>query len=386
MADRIEDLVGTSLIALGVGSALGSESDPEARREATSPEGPDREPSACDDDAGIGQRVDAWQKRHRAIAFGYAVVKKYGEDGGGRLAATVSYFAFFSVFPALLALVAVAGFVLENNPDLRADVVGTAVGQFPVIGKSIADASLAGSGAAVVIGLGGALWAGLGSMLAAQHAFNTVWDVPWHRRPGPVRARLRGLLMFLVIAVGLLAATVLTNLVTELGVPIIARIAIAGANIAVNVGLAYLAFQILTARHLDWGALRPGAVVAGTVFYGLQTVGSFIVSRYVTNAGDTYGTFALVIGLLAWFHLATQATLLAAEINVVRQRKLWPRTLFGASLTDGDRRALAGFQRAAARDERAEPAHPALGPDAGGAETSGVSPDGAGRARLGRRG
>lgn len=309
--------------------------------------------SSTSDSSGLRQRIDAWQKRHRPVAFAYAVVKKYGEDGGGRLAATVAYFAFFSVFPALLALVAIAGFVLEGDPELRRDVVDTAVGQFPVIGDAMSEASLSGSGLALVLGLLGAIWAGLGAMLATEHAFNTVWDVPWYERPDPVRSRLRGLVMFAVIGVGLVGATILTNLATELAVSGGARIAIAAANIGVNIGLAFIAFQILTAKTLDMRHLWPGAVIAGTAFYGLQTAGSLLVSRYVTNASDTYGTFALVIGLLAWFHLAAQVTLLAAEVNVVRNRNLYPRTLFGDDLTEGDERALAGFQRAAAR-------HPAV--------------------------
>jgi YihY family inner membrane protein len=285
----------------------------------------------------------------------YAVVKKYGEDGGGRLASTVAYYSFFSVFPALLALVAIAGFLLDRDPSLRAEVVDTAVGQFPVIGTSIADSSLSGSGPAVAVGVVGALWAGLGAMLASQEALNTVWDVPQYDRPDAIRARLRGLLMFVFIGFGLVAATLLTNAVTDVPVPAGARIGIAVANVAVNVILALLAFQILTAKRLRWADLWPGAVAAGVGFYVLQTLGSVVVRRYVADASDTYGTFALVIGLLTWFHLASQVTLLSAEVNVVRGRRLWPRTLFGDDLTDGDRRALAGFVRAAERREDQAP-------------------------------
>jgi uncharacterized BrkB/YihY/UPF0761 family membrane protein len=45
------------------------------------------------------------------------------------------------------------------------------------------------------------------------------------------------------------------------------------------------------------------------------------------RASATYGTFALVIGLLSWLYLASTVTLLAAELNVVRSRRLWPRSL-----------------------------------------------------------
>jgi uncharacterized BrkB/YihY/UPF0761 family membrane protein len=66
-----------------------------------------------------------------------------------------------------------------------------------------------------------------------------------------------------------------------------------------------------------------------------------------------YGTFALVIGLLAWIYLAAHVVLLAAEVNVVSTRHLWPRSagLFGeAPSTAADREALE--QRAAVEQRR----------------------------------
>lgn len=371
MGDKLDHMIGTALVAAGVRAAITGDERDRREHDAGTPTGHEAgreavrlaassETSLVADGDGTVPRlksmVDRWQRRHATVAFAAAVVKKYGEDGGSRLGATIAYFAFFSVFPAMLALVAVAGFVLQNNDELRADLVDTAVGSFPVIGDSITDASLGGSSVAVVIGVAGALWAGLGAMLAAQHAFNAVWGVPWHERPDAIRSRLRGLVMFAVIALGLVVATVLSNLVTALDLPLLAWLAIAAANVVVNVVMAFLAFQILTARHLRWGDLWPGAVVAGAAFYGLQILGSSLVTRYVAGADDTYGTFALVIGLLTWFHLAAQVTLIAAEINVVRARKLHPRSLFGHALTDADDRALLGHQRAAARHEAAEPA------------------------------
>jgi uncharacterized BrkB/YihY/UPF0761 family membrane protein len=50
--------------------------------------------------------------------------------------------------------------------------------------------------------------------------------------------------------------------------------------------------------------------------------------------------FALVLGLLAWLYLGAQLTIFAAEINVVKARRLWPRSFFADALSDGDRRAL----------------------------------------------
>ena len=53
---------------------------------------------------GLLQRVDGLQQRRRGLGFPFAVMKKFGEDQAGNLAALIAYYAFFSVFPLLLAM------------------------------------------------------------------------------------------------------------------------------------------------------------------------------------------------------------------------------------------------------------------------------------------
>ena len=67
--------------------------------------------------------------------------------------------------------------------------------------------------------------------------------------------------------------------------------------------------------------------MAGIGYTALQFVGSWYVNRTIKGASDTYGTFAVVIGLLAWLYLLGQLAMLAAEVNVVKARRLWPRSL-----------------------------------------------------------
>ena len=60
--------------------------------------------------------VDGWQRRHALGGFPLAVLKKFGEDRASSLAALVAYYAFFSLFPLLLAFVSILGFVLDGQP------------------------------------------------------------------------------------------------------------------------------------------------------------------------------------------------------------------------------------------------------------------------------
>ena len=123
-----------------------------------------------------------FSRRTRFVGFPFAVFKKFGDDDGGRLAALIAYYGFFSLFPLLLVLVSVLGFVLSGHPDLRQNIIDSAFGQFPVIGRSLATGSgvnggLQGSWLSIVVGGATALWAGLGVAQAAQAAMNTVWDI-----------------------------------------------------------------------------------------------------------------------------------------------------------------------------------------------------------------
>ena len=80
-------------------------------------------------------------------------------------------------------------------------------------------------------------------------------------------------------------------------------------------------------------------VLAGLGWLVLQSVGGWYVDRTLAGASSSYGTFALVIGLLSWLWVGSQLLLVAAEANVVLRRRLWPRSLSG-SLEPADRVAL----------------------------------------------
>src|SRR3979411_1053413 len=116
------------------------------------------------------RKLDRLQQRHPALAFAVAVLKKYSDDQGGHLAAVITYYAFFSLFPLLLVAVTVLGYVLQGNPTLQPDTGNSIVKDIPVVGSQVKDnvKSLRGSGVALGIGIATALWAGLGITQAVQ--------------------------------------------------------------------------------------------------------------------------------------------------------------------------------------------------------------------------
>ncbi len=286
--------------------------------------------------------LDTRQQRSPRIGFVAAVVKKFGDDQAGQLAALIAYYGFVSLFPLLLVLVTVLGFVLQGNPSAQASILHSTLSQFPIIGTQLQTNvhSLKGSGFALAIGLVGSLLAGLGITGATQNAFNQVWYVAHKHRPNFIKSRLRGLGLLAVLGVLVIVSTVAAGYVTAGGHGVLAIIGGIVVALIVNLLLFFTAFRLLTAAEVQTGDLWPGVLFAAITWQILQHVGGFYVDHVIRHAKETSGFFALVLGLLAWLYLGGQITLIAAEINVVRARRLWPRSFFSDPLLDADRRAL----------------------------------------------
>jgi inner membrane protein YhjD len=283
---------------------------------------------------------DRAQRKHPVLAVPVAVVKKFGDDQGGGLAALVAYYSFFSLFPLLLVFVTVLGYVLQGNADLQKSVEKSVLDQLPVIGDQIHVNALAGSATALVIGLATTLWAGLGVTQAAQNAFDHVWAVPRKKRPDFLHSRLRGIALLIVLGTLFIVATAASGVVTAglHGTPL--KVAGIVLGLLLNLALFFFAFRLMTSDEIPTKSLLIGVVVAAATWEFLQIVGGYYIKHVVQRSSSTYGVFALVIALLIWLHLGAQMTLFAAEINVVVARKLWPRSLFGDPVLPEDQATL----------------------------------------------
>ena len=301
------------------------------------------------------ERLDGYQRRRRWAGFPLAVIYKFTDDQGSYLAALITYYGFLSLFPLLLLLVTVLGFVLQNNPDLQERLLDSALAQFPVIGSQLRDNvhSLTGNGAGLALGIVLTLYGCLGVAGATQNAFNRAWAVPRNRRPNPITARLRSLLLLPVLGAGIIVTTSLTGLTTSAnayGADLGGVLRIVGILLAVlaNVGLFMVIFRVLTASEVPTRDLRVGAVAAGVGWQIVQVLGTYFVTSLLRGRSEAYGVFGLVLGLIAWIYLLALVTVLAVEINVVAQRHLWPRALLtpftdDVQLTAADERAYTGY-------------------------------------------
>ena len=299
------------------------------------------------------RRADDLQQRHAWLAFPAAVLRKFADDRAGGLAALIAYYGFFSLFPMLLVLTTVAAYLIHWDPDLQRRILDSALAQFPVVGTQIRQSvgSITGSAVALAFGVVASLWGGLAVLAAVQTAMDEVWDVPRRERAHLIARVLRGLVALLALGASVVAATTTAGLSASLGPSPL----VLGAGLAVsafiNVVTMAIVFRSLTIARVSWRDVAPGAILAGAAWTALQGWGGYIVGRHVVGAGDVYGMFAVVIGLLSWLYLGAQLTVMAAEVNVVWRNRLWPRSFLPPPAGPQDERSLA----LQARQEEAVP-------------------------------
>jgi len=300
--------------------------------------------------------LDAYQRRHRWLGFPLAVIYKFADDQGPYLTALITYYGFLSLFPLLLLLVTILGFVLQDDPGLQAKLINSTLAELPIIGSQLRNnvQALKGSGLGLAVGILGTLYGCLGAAGATQNAFNRAWAVPRNERPNPIALRLRSLLLLLVLGTGVIVTTALSGLTTSGGGAFGADAgagfgvaAIALATLA-NIGLFLLAFRVLTSSEVPTRHLCTGALVAGVGWQIVQILGAYFVANVLRGAPAAYGVFSLVLGLIAWIYLLAVVIVFAAEISVVAHRRLWPRALLTpftdqVELTPADERTYAAY-------------------------------------------
>ena len=284
----------------------------------------------------VARHIDSMQERRPWLAFPIAVMRKFGDDRGSSLAALISYYTFFSLFPLLVVFATVIGFFIRNRPDRQAALIHSALAQFPVVGTNIEGNVHALNGNLLVLALGiaGCLWAGAAVSDALRTALDDVRDVPRHHRAPLWRGRMLGLTWLLVFVIGVLGTGTLLSIATSHG-PALRAGALVLA-IVIDIVVIATAFHLLPSDRPAWTEVLPGAILAGLLWALLQTAGSWIVTRQIQGASDVYGFFAIVIGLLSWVYLTAEAILIGAETNVVLHRRLWPRSLVPPPPTRAD--------------------------------------------------
>ncbi len=298
---------------------------------------------------------DNWQRRHRVTAVSYAVVKKFGDDDANSYVVGLGWFGFVAIYPLLLAVVTIFGFV--GAASLGHRFVAT-LHQFPIVGPQFdaahGSSRLHGSAVALTFGLLGLIYGAQGVTQTAQQAMVRVWNIPQLDAPGFLPRLGRSLAGLAVIGGSFVINSALATYATGNGHHVFVRTAVLLAMTLVNIGLYAAAFRCLTPSTIASRSLVPGAAFAALGFTFLITLGCGLVQHQVRNSSQTYGQFGIVIGLVAFLFLLAKISLYGAELNPVLARGLWPRGLRSSHPTEADDRVLRDIthQSLRRRDQR----------------------------------
>lgn len=277
------------------------------------------------------------------------VVYKFFDDQGAYLAALLTYYAFYAIFPLLLIASSVLGFLLQGNPQLEQQLLESALAQFPIVGSQLGrPEGIQGSAGAVVVGIVVALYGATNLGQAALNTLNVAWGVPRNTRMSPLLSRLRSLVLFVVGGISVLVVAALSvalgrfgpNLFGSATVP---RVLVWVATVALTALALTLMLSIASHVRRTMRDVIPGAVFVAVLWGVLQEVGDLYVEQVVTRVSDLNAIFALVLGLLALIYLASLIGVIGVEINVVLALGLYPRALLtpftdDVELTDADRK------------------------------------------------
>jgi len=289
--------------------------------------------------------VDCWQQRHPVIAVPVAVVKKFGDDEAGNLIALLTYYAFLATFPLLLAFTAILGVALRKYPELHAKLVNSAFAEFPIVGAQIHQQlgveQFSGTGLALTAGMVVAVLGGRGFAHALQNTLNTVWAVPKTERPGLAPRYLRTLsvlllLGFIVVVTG--AASTAAGAATAIGLggPPARLVSFAVGTI---LGFAFFLalFRVAAAAQVPTRCLLLSAAASAVGWQILLSIAGYVVAHQLRHAQAVAGLFGAVLGLLAWLALQATVIVYAIEVDAVRVKHLWPRSIVQPPLTKADK-------------------------------------------------
>lgn len=273
------------------------------------------------------------------------------------LAAGVAFFAFLSIFPAMIASVMLYGILAdpqtvarqaeELTKALPSDAASLITEQMEAI-TSTPQQSL---GLGLLVALVLAIWSASGGVGNVITAINVAYDEDETRgfvkRKGLALLLTLGAIVFTVVAVTLIAVAppLLDALVPDGALRVLLEVARwLGLLVAVAIALAVLYRYAPDRDNPRFSWVSVGAAVA-TVIWLVASVG---FSLYVDNFGsygETYGALAGVVVLLLWLWITAFVVLLGAEINAEAEQQTVEDTTVGEPEPLGERGAVKADNR-----------------------------------------
>jgi membrane protein len=243
------------------------------------------------------------------------------------LAAQQAYYFFFALFPALLAVFALASFFplqsfTAGTVELLSRFAPQAVVQ--IIQQVMDSLGKQNSGGVLTFAFLVAVWSSSGAMVSIITTLNAAYDVTesrplWKTRSTAIALTV-GIAVFIITSMFLIIAgpTLATRLTSALGLGPVFKWAwlvlqwpLVFALVATGIGLVY---YFAPDVEQDWVWITPGSVLA-TLLWLVISLALKIYYQMVPNANAAYGAIGGIMVLMLWFYCSGLALLLGAELN-----------------------------------------------------------------------
>ncbi len=239
--------------------------------------------------------------------------ERVGEIKGGQLAGTIALNIFLSVFPLIVSVIAIVGFLSNGNPDFTDDLIdnlGVTGAAEEAIRDTIANAEDSRR-AASIIGVVGLLWSGLALVGNLSQVINASWQV----KSRGLLDKLGGIVWLLGAGVLFAASFALSSLLDDLPGWLAPLNLLLGFG--VGFGLFLWTFWFLGNAKPPLRSLMPGAALCAVGFEVLALVGSVVVPRLVASSSALYGSLGVVFALIAWLIIFGRLLVYGTVFNVI---------------------------------------------------------------------
>ena len=277
--------------------------------------------------------VREWLGRRFLVRLTVRTVREMSDDDATHMAAGVAYYAFFSLFPLILGLIAVMSLFLEPQ-DIQARLTDFSADYLPESDELIdanIDAVLSVRGALGLFAAAGLLWSGSAVFGAVSRAVNRAWDVHVDRpffvsKPRQLLMALGVGLLFLG-SLGIVTLLRATSRIADLGVsgalgmPGLGELieqalpwVLQAVSLLMTVSMFLLMYRFMPNTKTYWRYVWPGAVAAGCLFELAKNLFVVYLGRFASFE-NVYGTLTPVVVLLLWTYLSSLILIFGAELS-----------------------------------------------------------------------
>lgn len=272
-------------------------------------------------------------KLARAWKYLRQTFSEFGEDDCPMMAASLAYYAMFSIPPLVMIVITVTGAVwgeeaVRGHISRELERIIGEGGRDQIL-DMVRHSSQSGKGwLATLVSSAVLILGSTGVMIQLQAALNRVWEIEPDKESGGVKTlifkRMLSFAMVLAIAFLLLISLILTtvlssmvgylNSVLPMGAGTLTMIGQAVGTVIVITLLFGILFRWLPDADIQWNDVWVGAGATALLF----VLGKAGLGLYLGNKDPgTYGTAGALVLLLMWVYYSSMIFLLGAEFTQV---------------------------------------------------------------------